>query len=472
MSAQPLSQKISFWSATAIIIGSIIGSGIFMKPASMADKLGSPVWLTVIWILGGVFSLFGALIYAELGAMFPETGGIYVYFRRMFGEFTAFLYGWAAFSVINTASVAAIAFVCAGYADYFLHLPRFDPATEHVFAIHLPLLGDLYPLENIGVKLLAVFLVTVIAGLNTISLKASSAFQLLFTSVIVLIFGILVVGLLASPSGSVHNLVQAAHPKQGAELISGIVAAMTGAFLAYDGWINITATAGEIRNPQKNIPASLITGVTACVVIYVLVNEAYLYVLPVEKMAGSHLVAADAISVALGSGGATIIAALIVLTTIGTMNGNIMTTARITYAMGRDRIFWPRIGKEHPRYQTPANALRLHAVWTIVFIITGSFDILGDMFVFVSWIAYGAGAVGIFLLRRRMPDQPRPYRIWGYPWVPLLFIAFSAFYLVSTVYNDISNYLQHRQPVINSVLGLLITALGIPLYYYFRWKRR
>src|SRR5258708_2854027 len=157
-----LARKIGLWSATSIIIGSIIGSGVFMKPAAMAAELGSPVWLTLIWIIAGIFSLFGALIYAELGAMIPETGGMYVYFRYMFGDFIAFLYGWAAFAVINTASVAAISFVCAQYADYFLHLPRFDAVTEHSIVWHIPFIGNLYPLENMGVKLLAVALIIVL----------------------------------------------------------------------------------------------------------------------------------------------------------------------------------------------------------------------------------------------------------------------------------------------------------------------
>lgn len=466
-----LGKKIGFWPASSIVIGSIIGSGIFMKPASMAERLGSPVWLTIVWIIGGIFSLFGALIYAELGAMFPETGGIYVYFRKMFGDFVAFLYGWAAFAVINTASVAAVAFVCAGYADYFLHLPRLDPATEHSVAWHIPFIGDLYPLENLGVKSLAIVLVLTLTGLNYVSVRASSAFQLLFTTIVTLVIGGLVIGLFSSPNGSTANFIHAVNPKSGTELLSGVIAAMTGAFLAYDGWINIVSTAGEIRNPQRNIPKSLFVGVLACIAIYLLVNQAYLYVLPVERMATSPLVAADAIAVAWGTTGGAIVSAMIVVTTIGCMNGNTMATARITYAMGKDRVFLPWTGREHKRFQTPGNALWLHGIWSSVFILTGSFDILGDMFVFVTWIAYGAGALGIFLLRKKLPDQPRPYRIWGYPFVPIIFMAFTGFYLVTTVYNDINNYLHHRQPVINSLLGIMITALGVPLYFYFRKKK-
>ena len=466
-----LAKKIGFWSATSIVIGSVIGSGVFMKPASMAAQLGSPVWLTIIWVIAGIFSLFGALVYAELGAMMPETGGIYVYFRKMFGDFVAFLYGWAAFSVINTASVAAISFVCAQYADYFLHLPRFDLVTEQSVVWHIPFIGNLYPLENFGVKSLAVTLVIIFTIINYISTKAGSAFQLISTFVKMAVIAVLVFGIFLSGSGSFHHFIAAEAPKQGDALISGIIAAMTGAFFAYDGWINIAAMAGEVKQPQKNIPKSLLLGVLVCVIVYVLVNQAYLYVLPVEKVAVSSLVASDAIGVALGNTGEAIVAAMIVICTLGAINGNTMAPTRITYAMGKDKVFLPWVGKEHKRFQTPANALLLHGIWTIVFIITGSFDMLADMFVFVTWIAYGLGAVGVFMLRKKMPAAERPYKIWGHPVVTILFIVFSSFYLVTTVYNDVSNYLAHRQPVINSVLGMVITALGVPLYFYFKKKK-
>jgi APA family basic amino acid/polyamine antiporter len=467
-----LIQKLGFWSATSVIIGSIIGSGVFMKPASMAQQVGSPVWLTLVWVIAGLFSLFGALVYAELGAMMPETGGIYLYFRKMFGDFVGFLYGWGAFAVINTAAVAAIAFVCAYYADFFLHLPQFSEATVNACTWHIPFIGDLYPLKDAGVKALAIVLIVVFTGLNSRSLKGGSYFQVVSTFLKIAVIAALILGIFLFGNGSVQNFVQAESPKQGDALLSGIIAAMTGAFFAYDGWINITSMAGEVKMPQRNIPRSLLLGVFTCILVYVLVNQAYLYVLPVEKIAASSLVASDAIAMALGRTGEALIAAMIVLSTLGALNGNIMATTRITFAMGRDKVFAAWAGKEHPRHHTPANALWLHGVWTCVFVVTGSFDMLADMFVFISWIAYGLGAVGIFLFRRRMPNAARPYKIWGHPFVTLAFIAFTAFYLIITVWNDISNYLAHRQPVINSALGLLITALGIPLYFYYRKKHK
>lgn len=463
-----LTQKIGYRSTIALVIGSVIGSGVFMKPATMAEQLGSPVWLTAVWVLAGLFSLFGALVYAELGAMMPQNGGIYVYFRRLFGEFPAFLYGWAAFSVINTAAIAAITFVCAYYADHFLHLPSFSDAYVQSVTWHIPFIGDLYPLKDFGVKMLAIAIILLLTWLNVRSLRAGSYFQNLSTILKLLVIGALVLGIFFYGKGSAMNFIQSSsvtHP----DLLGGIVAAMTGAFFAYDGWINVSSMAGEIREPQRNIPRSLLVGVLACVLVYVAVNQAYLYVLPIDQMAGSSLVASDAMRVALGQTSEAIVAAMIVLCTFGAINGNVMATARITYAMGKDNVFPSSTGKEHPRFHTPANALWLHGIWTCLFILTGSFDMLADMFVFITWIAYGMGAVGIFLLRHKEPAAVRPYRIWGHPFVTIAFILFTFSYLVITLYTDISNYLDHQQPVINSVLGLAITLLGVP--FYFVWRK-
>jgi APA family basic amino acid/polyamine antiporter len=466
-------QSIGFKAATAVVVGSIIGSGIFMKPAVMAAQVGSPIWLTVVWIVAGIFSLFGALIYAELGCMFPQTGGLYVYLRLMYGDFVAFLYGWAGFTVINTASVAAIAFVCAQYADFFIHLPRFTPAAEQAVVWHIPFLGNLYPLANMGVKSLAIALVLGLTAVNYLSVRAGSALQLVSTGIKIVVVTLLVAGIFYSGKGTTANFINpSSHPPQGWGLLGGLIAALTGAFMSYDGWINITFLGGELRNPQKNMFRSLATGVALCIIVYLLVNQAYLYVLPVDKMAASPLVASDAIAVALGETSGAIVAALIVICTFGAINGNTMATARVTYAMGKDGLFIPFTGKEHPRFHTPGNALWLHGIWAAFLVISGSFDMLADMFTFVTWAVYLLGAIGIMLLRKRMPHQPRPYRVWGYPVVPWLFIAFAAFYVVSTIWNDVNNYINGRVPVINSLLGLSVTALGVPVYWYFRRKEK
>ncbi len=462
-------QVIGYGAAVSFVIGGVIGSGIFMKPATMAGELGSPVWLIVVWIIGGIFTLIGALIYSEIGAMLPKTGGLYVYLRFMYGDFVAFLYGWAAFTVINTASVSAIAFVCAAYLNYFLQMPRLSPAAENSFVWHIPYLGNLYPLANLGVKSLAIALVIGITGLNYITTKGSSTLQFLSTVVKVIVIVALVAGIFFSGNGHVSNFIlPSANPKHGWLLIGGIIGAMTSAFMAYDGWINLTFIGGEIKNPQKNIPRSLITGVFGCIVIYVMLNLAFLYILPIDQVANSSLVASDAIARALGNTSGAVIAAMIVICTFGAINSCNMSEARVTYTMAKDNLFFGWVGKEHPRFRTPANALLMHGILACLFILTGSFDMLADIFTFIAWLFYLLGAIGIFILRKKMPTLPRPYRVWGYPYLPLLFILFSAFYVISTIWNDINNYISGETPVVNSLLGLAITALGIPLYLYFR----
>ena len=465
---EQLPKRIGFYSATSIVIGSIIGAGVFMKPSSMAAELGSPIWLALVWVIAGVFSLFGALIFAELGALMPLTGGVYVYFRKMFGDFIAFLYGWAAFSVINTAAVAAMSFVCAEYASHLINVPQFNTETINSITFNVPFIGRILPLENFGVKIIAILIVISLTALNYRSVNAGNRFQVLATAIKIFVMAALVFGIFFSGNGEFANFYTAENTKSGTALISSIVIAMTGAFFAYDGWINATFIAGEIKDPKKNVPRSLFTGVMTCIIIYVLINQAYLYVMPVEEIASSSLVASDAINKAWGRQGGNLIAALIVICTFGAINGNIMATSRVTYAMGKDRSFLPWAGKEHKKFVTPGNALWLHGIWTCLFIITGSFNMLADMFVFITWVAYLAGAVGLMMLRRKMKGMTAEYKVWGYPIVPVLFILFSAFYLTVTIVNDVQNYRAGTQPVVNSLLGLIITLSGVPIYFLYK----
>ncbi len=460
--------KIGLHTAISIVVGSIIGSGIFMKPATMAAQTGSAALLILVWIAGGVLSLFGALIFAEIGAMFPETGGLYVYLKKMYGRFPAFLYGWAAFTVVNTAAVAAIAFVCASYSNHFLQLPGLSESTVGSVVLHIPFIGDLYPLEAIGIKALAICFVTGLTFLNVVSLSASGKLQLISTLIKVGAIVLLVSGILFSGNGEVSNLwMKTADAPTGFNLLRGFMAALTGAFVAYDGWQNIGFMGGEIENPQKNLPKSIVLGVLSCIGVYVLVNIAYAYALPADQMALSPLVASDAMAAVLGHASGSVIAALIIVVTFGAINGNIMSTARVTLAMGQDGLFFAGAGREHPRYFTPANALWLQGIWACVLIITGSFDMLADMFIFVTWIFIIIACIGLVRLRKKMPDYPRPFRMWLYPWSLILFTAFALFYVGSTLYYEITAFASGKIKVMQSMLGLLVTLAGIPLYFYF-----
>ncbi len=472
MQIATLERKLGLYTCVSIVVGAVIGSSIFMKPATMAAQVGSPVALLLVWVIAGIISLFGGMINAEIGTILPNTGGQYVYFRHMYGDFFAFLYGWAAFVVINTAAVAAIAFVFAQYSEYFVELPRFSAETEKSFHFYLPGIGKLFPLENFGVKSLAVLLILIITWINYRSLKAGGAVQVLSTLLKVTALLILVFFIFFSGKGSWQNFISSSPGRDTsfAATITGFIAAMSGALAAYDGWNNLGFVAGEIKNPKKNIPRGLFIGLAVCTLMYVLTNQAYLYVLPVDQMKNSPLVASDALGVVSGLAGGGLIALMVMISTLGAVNGNAMPCARVTFAMGEQKSFAPWTGRVHPVFKTPGNALWLHGAWSCVFVFSGSFDMLTDMFVFITWIFYGFAAYGIFILRRKMPDAERAYRVWGYPVVPAIFIFFAAFYFFVTLYNDIHNYLSGKTEFINSVYGLLLTVAGIPIYLYYRKK--
>lgn len=468
---QQLKKTIGLTAAISLVAGSVIGSGIFMKPALMAQQLGSPTLLLSVWVVAGLITLCGALSNAEIASMFPETGGQYVFFKKMYGDTFAFLYGWAAFAVFNTGGVASLAYIFSQYATYFIHLPSFSTATEQSFFFHLPGIGNIYPLANAGIKLLTIILVLVFTVINYISAKYGGFLQVLLTAFKTIAIFLLIAGILFSGKGSVHNLTESgiAMP-HGTALFSAYMAAIAGAFWAYDGWNNITFVAGEIQDPQRNIPRSLFIGILLVMIIYCLTNIAYSYVLPVDKMAASQLVSSDAATVAWGVAGGSVIALMVMLSTLGTTNGNVLAIARVTYAMHTESKWFTWAGRVQPKYQTPGNALVLNAVWTIILIISGSFDILTDMVVFVSWFFYGMSALGVFILRKKLPQHPRVYKVWGYPYVPMFFVIFTCFFLLFTLYNDVRNYQNGTVTIVNSLLGILITCIGLPVYYLSRRK--
>ena len=460
-----LQRTLSLSSVIALVIGGVIGSGIFMKPAVMASQLGSPVLLLAVWVVAGIITLFGALTNAEAAAMFPETGGQYIFFQKMYGNGFAFLYGWSAFAVFNTAGNASIAYVCSTYADYFLHLPQLNSSTVASVQIHIPFIGTIYPLQNIGIKLLTVFLIVLFTWINTRSVQWGAGVQRFLTALKVTAILVLIFGIFFSGNGSSEHLFQKlSNAPQGFSVIPAFMAATAGAFWAYDGWNNITFIAGEIKHPQKVIPKSLLFGLSTCILIYALLNYAFILALPVEAMAASSFIGADAASAIWGSTGAALIVLLVVASTLGTTNSNVLATARVTFAMGSESKWFQAAQKVHPVFQTPAHALWINAAWTIVLIFSGSFDMLTDMLIFVSWLFYGMSALGVIILRFKMKHRERPYKVWGYPLVPVVFVLFTFFFLVSTVYTDVMNYRSGTTPIINSLFGLLIAAVGIPVY--------
>jgi APA family basic amino acid/polyamine antiporter len=438
-----------------------------MKPASMMSQLGSPVWLLGVWVLAGLITLCGALSNAELATLYPETGGQYVFFDKIFGKRFAFLYGWAALAVFNTGGNASVAYVCSNYAGYFIQLPNFAAATEQAARIHIPLIGDIYPLENFGVKSLTILIIILFTWINYYSLQWGASLQRWLTWIKLVAIAILLLGVMKSSVGSLSHFSQTLPSKPlGWAMVAAWMAALSGAFWGYEGWNNITFVSGEIKEPQRNIPLSLFFGLLICTLVYVSLSAAFVYILSPSAMAGSSWVASDAARLMGGVMGAAIITGMVVVSTLGATNGNILSTARVTYALGASNRLFSWAGEIHPRFNTPGNALWLNAIWTILLIISGSFDMLTDMLVFVSWFFYGMSALGVILLRIRMPEAPRPYKVPGYPFIPLIFILFTVCFLVATLVTDIQQYLTGKTHLINSLLGVAITLLGLPLYYW------
>jgi APA family basic amino acid/polyamine antiporter len=464
--------QLSFKAALAVIVGSIIGAGLFMKPASMALQLNSPVAMVIVWVLAGLFTLCGTLVVAELGVLMPTTGGLFIHFTHCYGKKVGFLYGWSAFSVINTASVAAVAFIAAYYLNVLIPLPTLTPEMETAWVWSIYPLGTLYPLKDLHIKLVAITMVVLLTLLNTKGVRAGGAFQWVASLINGAILLLIPAFIFSSSRGSVQHFFAATDMPLGSIHLTAWVAALTGAFFALDGWINILSIAGEIKNPTTAIPRSLFWGVSICLFLYLLMNQAYLYVLPVQAMAGSQVVAADALQIAGGAIAASFISVLIILCTLGSLNGNIMATSRITFAMGREKLFPAKFGQVDKNTDAPVAALWLHGCWISLLILSGSFDLLADMYVFVTWIAYGLAAFAVFKLRRTAPSMPRSYRVWAHPYSTGAFILFSLFYLLTTVYHDISQYRLGEKPVINSLVGLAFVIAGLPLYFYFERKNR
>jgi APA family basic amino acid/polyamine antiporter len=469
-----LQRKIGLWTAVSIVTGSVIGSSIFMKPALMASQLGSPLVLLLVWVVAGIFSLFGAMIMGEVAAILPETGGQFVFLKEMYGDFMAYLLGWAAFIVINTGGVAAIAFIFSKYFEYFIRLPRFPIEIEHSIVFHIPFIGNLFPLDDFGAKSLTILLIVFLTYINYRSIKNSNKLQVIFTAAKIAALLFLIFAIFASGKGNPVHFFQHSsnYSLSGFPLAVAFIAATSGAFAAYDGWGNLASVAGEIINPGRNIARSFIIGMIICMGIYVVVNIAYLFVMNVHAMATSKLVAANALEISVGSVAASLISAMIMISCFGATSANVMACPRITFAMAKDGYFFSWAGRIHPRFETPGNALWLHAIWSALLVISGSFDMLTDMFVFVSWIFYAVIAIGLFILRKKMKHTIRPYKVWGYPVVPALFILFTISYLCLTVYNDVKNYVEGRSPLIHSLFGLGLTLTGVPFYFYFRKKKR
>jgi APA family basic amino acid/polyamine antiporter len=433
-----LPRVLGLFDIVGIVVGTMIGSGIFIVPATIAIGVQSPLLLLLVWVVGGLLTFFGALTLAELGAAYPEAGGIYVYLREAYGHLIGFLFGWANFLIIDSGTIATLAVAFSSkYLPYFFNLS---------------------PWASKGI---AILFIAFLATINCIGVRAGAFLQDFLTmikvvaliSVIVIVFGF--------AKGSTGNFVSPAPPSFNFGLLGKFGLALVAALWAYKGWETSSYSAGELRRPERNLPLGILIGTALVIALYLGANLAYLYALPVNEVAQSSRIAADAVKVAIGPIGASIIAFVILFSITGAANGHHLTGPRVLYAMAHDKLFFKGLVKVHPKFLTPYISIIAVAVWAAILSLSGTFEELATFAVFGIWIFIGLTGGAVIILRIKRPELRRPYKTWGYPVTPVLFILAALYIAVNTLIN---------QPL-RSSFGLLIILVGIPVYLFWRKKQ-
>ncbi|TYA12386.1 amino acid permease [Paenibacillus faecis] len=432
-----LKKSVTFMEALALVIGMIIGSGIFLKPGIVLGHAGTPGMGILAWAAGGVITLAAALSVAEIAAAIPKSGGLYTYLGELYGGVFGFLLGWVQTIISYPASVAALCIAFATYSGYFL------------------------PMSDGQQTWLAIGILAFILLMNVLSTKNGGIIQTIATAgKLIPVIGIVGFGLAAGAAPGFAGIPASAAAASG----SGFGAAILGTLWAYDGWIGVTNMAGEIGNPAKTLPRVISAGVLFVIAVYVLFNVAIYRSLPYEAIVNSPTPGADAAQALFGNGGGAFITAGIIVSILGALNGYLMTAARVPQSMGANGQlpFSRTLARLHPKFQTPANALLLQSVLAVIYILSGTFNTLTDLLVFVLWIFFTMGVFGVFLLRKKTPPRPGRYRVPLYPLTPLIGMAGGVYILASTILND----------PIRSLTGIGITLLGLPVYYLMQRKSK
>ena len=443
-----LSRDLGISHTTAVVVGTIIGSGIFLVPAEMMQAVGSVKLVYLAWVVGGVLSFFGAMVYAELGAMKPEAGGEYVYLRDSFGPLAGFLDAWTWFLVSKPASIATLS---SGIVRVLGNFPAFAFFSHQIPAVHYGLTYG---------HLVAVGATLLISALNYIGIRKAGDFQLVFTILKVLISLVIVAACFSYSGGTFGNFSTIHGGAAGG--VTGFMAAMVAALWAYDGWNDVNMVAGEVKNPERNLPVALIVGVAIVAVLYISVNLGVQYVLPANAIAASLRPASDAVAMVLGRIGAGVVSAAMALSMLVAMNGTIMTGGRMPYAMARDGYFFSAMADVHPRFRTPANALVAQAVLaSALLLLGGNYRQFFNLAIFSEWLFYMLTVGALFVLRARQPEANRPYRVTGYPVVPLVFVLAAAVLL----------FFSFRDNWPNSGYGSLVILAGVPVFYAFARRK-
>ena len=430
-----LERILSGRDVTLLVVGAVIGSGIFIVPGAVLQQTDGRVGVALfVWLIAGVLSLLGALTYGELSASDPEAGGIYVYIRDAFGRFPAFLYGWTLLLMISGGAIATLAVAFTSY------------------------LSQLIPVEGVVAKLISIAMILVIMAINVRGTRQSSDVQNVTTAIKA--GGILIMGaiLLLTGKGLSAGNVQVWPESWSGGVFAGVLTAMIGVLWAYEGWQYVTFSAGEVKDPQRNFPRGIMFGTLALIFIYCFANIAYIAALGPDRVAASNTVAADAVGAVVGPVAGKLIAAVILISMFSAANSILLTTPRVYYAMGRDGLFFGKLAEVHPRFGTPAVAVIVQAVWAMILAASGTFNQLLTYVVFTGWIFYALGAASIFVLRRKRPDAPRPFRVPGYPLTPALFVISSAIIVVNTLVT---------QPRL-ALVGLAFVMSGAPAYLIWR----
>jgi basic amino acid/polyamine antiporter, APA family len=429
--------------ATAIVVGTIIGSGIFLVPREMMQDVGSSSLVYLAWIVGGLLSLTGAMTYAELGAMLPYAGGEYVYLRGAYGDTTAFLYMWTWFAVAKPASIAA---VTSGLARTLAVFPAFHWLGAHVLGS--PLLGS---------QVFAIAVTWFMTGLNYLGIKKAGDFQLVFTVLKAILILIVAALCFTSAAGSWGNFATSVPHAAGG--FGGFMAALIATLWAYDGWNDLTMVAGEVKRPERSLPIALIGGLCVVGVLFMATNAAIQFILPATRIAASEQPAVTALSVVAGPRGAGFVAAAMALSIFVTLNGTVMSGARVPFAAARDRLFFRQFADISPRFQSPSTSLVVQGLLsTVLLVFLSQFQQHFELAIFAEWLFYMLTATTVFVYRVRQPARPRPYRVWGYPVLPALFVVCAAAVLVASYASNLKG----------SLIGTALILAGLPVLWFVR----
>jgi APA family basic amino acid/polyamine antiporter len=436
-----LPRVLGLWDVVSIVIGGVIGSGIFLVPAEIARGVGAPLLIFAVWIAGGMLSYFGALSFSEMSAAMPKAGGMYNFLKEAFGPLPAFLFGWTLFLVIDSGAIATLTVAFASnYLPYFVKISPF------------------------GQKIVAAVFILFLVIVNYIGVRWGANLQNFLTVIkFVALAAVCVIVFIFAKDASASNWIRPLPSGLSGSMFGAFGVALVASLWAYKGWEGATYSAGEVKRPERNLPMGLLIGTMACVIIYIVANMAYLYVFPASKIAESPRIASDVMNVVVGPLGASIISFIILFSIMGAANQTILCSPRVYFAMARDGLFFDKIADAHPKFLTPHISIIALGVWSLVLtLLLETFQSLFTYVIFGEWIFFGLTVGAVIVLRKKRPDLPRPYKTWGYPITPIIFMLAALYISGTSLVNTFKE----------SMFGLIIILLGVPAYLYWRKKKK